>query len=376
MLAYLDNAATTRMCEPAIAALLTGANSFGNPSSLHSLGAASAGVLDNARAVIANMLHVDKNEVFFTSGGTEANNLALLGGAAAMRRRGKKIVTTAIEHASLLEPVRELGRHGFETVFLPPDETGTVDIRAFEDAIDENTVLVSCMSMNNETGAILPVEKIKRVIANKRSPALFHCDATQSFCKYDFSPERIDADLMTVSAHKIHGPKGVGALYIKRKVKILPRVFGGGQENGLRVGTEPLALINSFAAAAGCSTEFKKNAAIASECKQYIIDALSPLDDVFINSPEKSSDYILNFSVLGIRSETMLHFLEQLGVFVSSGSACSKGKQSHVLSACGMIGKRLDGAIRVSFSRLSDISDAKMLVDGVMRARASIIRTK
>ena len=272
--------------------------------------------------------------------------------------------------------MKQLEADGFEVVYLKPDESGTVPISAFLDAIDEKTILVSVMSVNNETGCFLPIDKIKKVIVRKNSPALFHCDATQSFMKYDINLKKCGIDLLTISAHKIHGPKGVGALYIKKGVRILPRTFGGEQEKGLRPGTEPLILINGFAAAVedfGVSTE---NAKKCAEIKQYIKEKLENYEDIIINSPENSSDYILNISVIGIRSETMLHFLEQREVFVSSGSACAKGKPSHVLSALGFSPKRIDSAIRISFSKFNDISQADRLIDGIISARDTLIKSK
>ena len=217
---------------------------------------------------------------------------------------------------------------------------------------------------------------IKKAIIKKKSPALFHCDATQSYLKYPINPNRSGIDLMTLSAHKIHGPKGVGALYVKKGVRILPRTFGGEQEKGLRPGTEPLILINGFAAAVkdfGNSTE---NAKKCAEIKQYIIEKLKNEEGILINSPENSSDYILSISILGIRSETMLHFLEQREVYVSSGSACAKGKPSHVLTALNFDKRRADSTIRISFSKFNTKDQADRLIDGIIAAKNSLIKSK
>ena len=374
--AYFDNSATTKLCDKAKEAIISACDAYGNPSSLHSLGTVSGEMLENARKTIADSIKALPEEIYFTSGGTESDNMAIVGAVKALRRRGNKIVTTAIEHSAIINTMKQLEADGFEVVYLKPDESGTVPISAFLDAIDEKTILVSVMSVNNETGCFLPIDKIKKVIVRKNSPALFHCDATQSFMKYDINLKKCGIDLLTISAHKIHGPKGVGALYIKKGVRILPRTFGGEQEKGLRPGTEPLILINGFAAAVedfGVSTE---NAKKCAEIKQYIKEKLENYEDIIINSPENSSDYILNISVIGIRSETMLHFLEQREVFVSSGSACAKGKPSHVLSALGFSPKRIDSAIRISFSKFNDISQADRLVDGIISARDTLIKSK
>lgn len=376
MRGYLDNAATTPMCKAAKEALLIAANSFGNPSSLHSLGLKSSTMLENARAVVANALAADKSEIYFTSGGTESDNLAILGAAKSQIRKGNRIVTTSIEHSAVIKAMNELGQNGFEVIFLEPDSTGSVPIAEFANAINKDTILVSCMSVNNETGAFLPIERIKRLIIQANSPALFHVDATQSFGKYPIKPEKIGADLMSVSAHKIHGPKGIGALYIRKGARILARNFGGSQEKGIRPGTESLILINSFAAAINEIGNLKTNANNAKSLKEILKNELSKFNDIIINSPQDSSDYILNFSVLGIRSEILLHFLEKRGVFVSSGSACSKGKPSHVLSTLKLPAKVIDSAIRVSFSRFTTQEDITMLLEGIAVARKNIIKVK
>ncbi len=374
--AYFDNSATTALCEEAKIAMSEMFENYGNPSSLHKMGIRSSKALEKARLVIANAIGASANEIYFTSGGTESNNMAIIGTVKALHRRGKKIVTTAFEHSSVEHTMKQLEKDGFEVVYLSPDESGTIPIRAFLDAIDENTILVSCMSINNETGARLPVDMIKKAIIRKNSPAYFHCDLTQSFLKYPVNVKKLDADLISFSAHKIHGPKGVGALYIKKGTRILPRTFGGEQENALRPGTEPTILISGFGAAVESFGSVQENAQKVKEIKNYIIEKLQGFDDIIINSPENSSDYILSLSVLGIRSETMLHFLEEKGVFVSSGSACAKGKPSHVLTALGFNKNRADSTIRISFSKFNTISQADMLINAVLQARDSLIKSK
>ena len=374
--AYFDNSATTMLCDEAKAAIKEACDMYGNPSSLHKMGILSSRMLENARKTVAESIGADVSEIYFTSGGTESDNMAIVGAVKALHRRGKKIVTTAFEHSAVIHTMKQLETYGFEVVYLKPDESGTVPIRAFLDAIDEQTILVSCMSVNNETGAVLPVELIKKAIIKKKSPALFHCDATQSYLKYPINPNRSGIDLMTLSAHKIHGPKGVGALYIKKGVRILPRTFGGEQEKGLRPGTEPLILINGFAAAVKVFGNSAENAKKCAEIKQYIIEKLKNESDILINSPKNSSDYILSISVLGIRSETMLHFLEQDDIYVSSGSACAKGKPSHVLTALGFDKKRADSTIRISFSKFNTQEQADRLIDGIITAKNSLIKSK
>lgn len=374
--AYFDNSATTSLCEEAKIAMNKSFENYGNPSSLHKMGIRSSELLEKSRDAIAKAIGAAANEIYFTSGGTESNNMAIVGAAKALCRRGKKIVTTAFEHSSVIATMKQLEADGFSVVYLNPDESGTVPISAFLDAIDENTILVSCMAINNETGAYLPIDKIKKAIIRKNSSAYFHCDLTQSFLKYPISVKKLDADLISFSAHKIHGPKGVGALYIKKGVRILPRTFGGEQEKSLRPGTEPTILISGFKAAVENFGDAEENAKKVKEIKNYIIENLQEFDDIVINSPKNSSDYILSLAVMGIRSETMLHFLEERGVFVSSGSACAKGKPSHVLTAMKYDKRRADSTIRISFSKFNTISQADMLINGILLARDSLIKSK
>ncbi len=374
--AYFDNSATTALCEKAKTAITKACEMYGNPSSLHKMGIRSSKMLENARKTIALSIGAAPGEMYFTSGGTESDNMAIVGAVKALHRRGKKIVTTAFEHSAVMHTMKQLEADGFEVVYLKPDKSGTISARAFLDAIDEQTILVSCMSVNNETGALLPIDMIKKAIQRKNSPAYFHCDATQSYLKTPINPQKFGIDLMTISAHKIHGPKGVGALYIRKGVRVLPRTFGGEQEKGLRPGTEPLILINGFAAAVEDFGNSSENAQKCAEIKQYIKEKLEKENDILINSPEKSSDYILSLAVLGIRSETMLHFLEQREVYVSSGSACAKGKPSHVLTALGFDKRRADSTIRISFSKFNTFSQADKLIDGIIEAKNSLIKSK
>ena len=362
---YLDNSATTRVSEAAAqkATKLMREN-FGNPSSLHSFGFEAEKELISARQLVAEAIGAKENEIFFTSGGTEANNLALMGAVEAMKRRGNKIVTTAIEHHSVLDTAKQLESMGFEVEFVYPKDKNGFDIKDFESAIDDKTILVSVMMTNNETGLMLPVSKIPAIIKRKASPALFHIDAVQGFGKENINVSSLKSDLMSLSAHKIHGPKGVGALYIRKGVRILPRTFGGKQENKIRPGTEALPLIGALGVAVS-EINVQKNREKIHELNTYLRQKLTAFDDIIINSPDDASPYILNFSAMGIRSETMLHHLSGFGVYVSSGSACSKGGKSHVLSALKLNDDLADSAIRVSFSKESTKEDVDTLLEAL-----------
>ena len=366
---YLDNAATTPVLPAAAqkaAQLMT--EQFGNPSSLHQRGFLARQAVELARAQVAEKLSAKPEELIFTSGGTEANNLAIFGAAHALRRRGNKIVTTQIEHESVLAPMRELERQGFEVVYLQPDRAGNLSNEQLEAAIDEKTILVSVMLANNETGAILPVRQAARHIKRNKLFALLHVDAVQAFGKLDCAPQKLGADLMTVSAHKVHGPKGIGALYIRKGVHLSPRVFGGGQENGLRSGTESTPLIAAFGEAAKALPKPSEVLPKMEALNLLLREKLSGLPGVFINSPELGEDYlptVLNFSAGSVRAETMLHFLSERGVYVSSGSACGKAKPSHVLTAMELPPERIASSLRASFSRFTTEEDILALAEGV-----------
>lgn len=363
---YLDNSATTPVLrEAAEAASRLMLDCFGNPSSLHTRGFLAKKELDAARAVIAARLGAQPEEIVFTSGGTEANNLALFGAASARKRLGQKVVTTAVEHDSVLRVMAGLEGQGFAVEYLRPGPDGRVSEEALAQAIDGETILVSVMLANNETGALQPVEAAARAIRRKKAPALLHTDCVQAFCKLDFTPRRLGADLCTVSGHKVHGPKGVGALYIRKGVRILPQLLGGGQERGLRSGTESLPLIGAFAKAVEHAPKPGEAWEHAAALNRRLRQALGGVPQAAVNSPEEALPYILNFSVLGVRAETLLHFLAQRGVYVSSGSACGKAKPSHVLAAMGLPEERVGSALRASFSRFSTDEDVDALAEGV-----------
>lgn len=373
---YLDNSATTRVSEAAAnKALVLMRENFGNPSSLHSFGFSAEKELDFARSTIAQAINAKESEIYFTSGGTEANNLAIMGAVEARKRMGKKIVTTAIEHSSVLDSFKHLENLGFEVEFVYPKDEQGFDLADFEKAIDEKTILVSVMLVNNETGLMPPVSKIPALIKRKGAPAAFHIDAVQGFGKENVNVAALRCDLLSISAHKIHGPKGVGALFVKKGTRILPRTFGGKQENSIRPGTEALPLIGAFAVAAS-EIKVLENSEKIKTLNQYLRQKLAEMDDIIINSPEDASPYILNFSALGIRSETMLHHLSSQGVYVSSGSACSKGGKSHVLAALHLSPERADSAIRVSFSKESTKEDVDALLEALSLGLNTLQRVK
>lgn len=374
---YLDNSATTRICSESVEKITYIINNvYGNPSSLHSKGLEAERELTVARKSIAAQLSAQPSEVYFTSGGTEANNLAVFGAANARKRLGNKIVTTAVEHSSVYESCLNLQKNGFDVVFLQPDINGKITEQQLADSIDEDTVLVSVMAVNNETGAMFPVECIRRIIKRKNAPALFHCDAVQAFGKISVKPNKIGADLLTVSSHKIHGPKGTGALFVKNGTHIRPLIYGGEQEKKLRPGTEALPLICGFGTAAECIGDLSKNMQTVTALRDYAVERLSQLDGVVINSPADALPYILNISVVGLKSETMLHFLASKDIYVSSGSACARGKKSHVLSAMDLPQNRIDSALRISFSKYSTKEEIDSLAEAVKQGIDVLARAR
>lgn len=372
---YLDNAATTRPCEGAVsAAFYTMLENYGNPSSLHRFGVEAEKAMTETRKAIASTLVAAPETVYFTSGATEGNNLAILGAAESYGKRRRKIVTTTIEHPSVSEPIKLLEQRGFEVVRIAPNRSGEIPFDDISAAVDENTCLVSCMLVNNETGYILPIKRAFMTIKRNFPECVTHCDAVQGFLKIPFKAAELYADVITISAHKIHGVKGVGGIVVKRGIRLSPQIIGGGQEKGLRSGTESVPLIASFGAAGRAlqptAAEAFENAA---KLCAYLRAELSKLPFVTINSnDENHSPFILNFSVEGIKSETMLHFLESRGVFVSSGSACSKGSKSSVLKEFGVPEKLIDSAIRASFSRETTWGDLDLLVSGIAAGKQNL----
>lgn len=377
MPAYLDNAATTKPCEEAVRACTAAmTENYGNPSSLHKIGLNAELAVTDARKSIAAALVCQPECITFTSGATEANNTLILGAAENYGKRKKKIVVSAVEHPSVEETMKLLEKNGFEVVRIKPQRDGSVDADEFVAAVDYNTFLVSCMYVNNETGAIMPVKRIFTGVKKKCPECITHCDAVQAFMKIPIKTADLNADLITVSGHKVHAPKGVGAMYIRKGIRIAPRMIGGGQEKGLRSGTESVPLISAFGAAVRTQLPTIGTAnSNAEELCGRLRKKLSALDYITINSnAEEQCPFILNFSVNGIRSEIMLHFLESRNIYVSSGSACSKGGHSSVLTAMGIPDKTADSAIRVSFSRMSSCGEIEALVTAIQEGYLSLAK--
>ena len=374
---YLDNSSTTKPCEEAIREMNSAlACDFGNPSSLHYLGFNTQMRVDKTRKAVAEMIGVTDSEIYFTSGGTEGNNTAVLGVAYARKKRGNRIVTTAVEHPSVSEPVKRLEDEGFEVIRIKPQRDGTISEESIFCAVNDKTVLVSIMLVNNETGAVMPVSAARRAIEAVGAPALLHCDTVQAFGKIAVNAKSLGADIITASAHKIHGPKGVGFIYIKKGVTLKPLLLGGGQEKGMRSGTEPVPAIAGFYGALNSLGDINKNYRDVKKIRDLAIRELKDIDCIKINSPDNALPFVLNISVVGYRSETILHFLENKGIFVSSGSACAKGKGSYVLNEMGLPRERVDSAIRISFSRFNTAEDVKCLVSALKEATASLRKVK
>ena len=377
MNAYFDNSATTAPCCEAVNAVSDAmTRCWGNPSSLHRVGNLANELLENSRNDIANRLSCAPDEIFFTSGGTESNNLAVMGAAYQMRRMGRRIVSTSVEHSSVDDTLNKLEAEGFEVIKLKVDNYGRINEKELYAAVNSNTILITMMLVNNEVGTIMPVQAAKRAAMMARSPALIHCDAVQAFGKMPLKPAVLGVDLMTVSSHKIHGPKGVGALYIRKGVKIKPRTFGGEQEKKIRPGTEAMPAIAGFAAAARALPDPARELEHITMLRDYMVAKLGEIPDVIINSPPDALPYVTNISVLGIKSEPMLNFLSERGIFVSSGSACSKGKKSHVLVQMGLDRKRLDSPLRISFSRYTTIQEIDALILGIAEGKKMIRAAK
>lgn len=355
MEAYLDNSATTR-CYKEVADLVYKMmlEDYGNPSSMHQKGVEAENYVKEAKEHIAKTLKVNEKEILFTSGGTESNNLALIGGAMANRRVGNRVITTAIEHPAVSAPMQFLKEQGFDLVVLPVDGQGVVKVDALKEALTPDTILVSTMYVNNEIGAVEPVEEIGKLVHENCPKALYHVDAIQAFGKYRIFPKKAGIDLLSVSGHKIHGPKGVGFLYIQEKARIIPQILGGGQQNGMRSGTDNVPGIAGLGLAAKMSYEnFEEKIAHMYELKKQLVEGLEKLDGVIVNGMPvmEGAPHIVSASFLGVRSEVLLHTLEDRGIYVSAGSACSTHKRagSPTLTALGMKKAQMETTVRFSF---------------------------
>ena len=356
MEAYFDNSATTR-CYPEVAEIVvkTMTEDFGNPSAMHLKGVEAEKYVREAAQTLAKILKVNEKEIIFTSGGTESNNLALFGGADANKRSGNHIITTSVEHAAVGQPAERLEQMGYEVTIVPVDHRGVVQLEALEKALRPDTILVSTMYVNNEVGAVMPVEEIAKLVHEKSPKALYHVDAIQAFGKYRIYPKKAGIDMLSVSSHKIHGPKGVGFLYINEKARIQPQILGGGQQAGMRSGTDNVPGIAGLGVAAKMIyTDFDEKIEHMYQLKERLAEGFLKLPDVRLNGMEirEGAPQILSASFLGVRSEVLLHTLEEKGIYVSAGSACSshKRKAAGTLSAMGMEAAQRESTLRFSFS--------------------------
>lgn len=355
MEAYLDNSATTRCSERAknlMVQVLT--EDYGNPSSLHNMGKDAEDYIKEAKTKIAKTLKADEKEIVFTSGGTESNNMALIGCAMANQRAGKHIITTSIEHASVHAPLEFLEEQGYEITYLSVDKDGRISLDELADAVREDTILVSLMMVNNEIGAVEPIEEAAKVIKAKNPKTLLHVDAIQAYGKYRIYPKKMGIDLLSVSGHKIHAPKGTGFLYIRDKVKIKPIIYGGGQQKGMRSGTENVPGVAALGeAAAEIYEDFDEKIARMYALKERFIKGVAEIEGATVNGKtgQESAPHVISVSIDGVRSEVMLHSLEEAGIYVSAGSACSSNKPavSRTLKSIGLPNKLLESTIRISF---------------------------
>ena len=369
MEAYFDNSATTR-CYPEVAEIVvkTMTEDFGNPSAMHLKGVEAEKYVREAAQTLAKILKVNEKEIIFTSGGTESNNLALFGGADANKRSGNHIITTSVEHAAVGQPAERLEQMGYEVTIVPVDHRGVVQLEALEKALRPDTILVSTMYVNNEVGAVMPVEEIAKLVHEKSPKALYHVDAIQAFGKYRIYPKKAGIDMLSVSSHKIHGPKGVGFLYINEKARIQPQILGGGQQAGMRSGTDNVPGIAGLGVAAKMVyTDFDEKIEHMYQLKERLAEGFLKLPDVRLNGMEirEGAPQILSASFLGVRSEVLLHTLEEKGIYVSAGSACSSHKRKAVgtLSAMGMEAAQRESTLRFSFSEENTFEEVDYVLE-------------
>ena len=362
---YLDNSATTKPCREAVEAMnLAMTENWGNPSALYGFGIDTAHMLRDARHKVAAALGAEPDRVFFTSGGTEADNWAIFSTAKRFGKKNKHIITTAIEHHAILNCMKELESQGFEVTYLQPDETGTVTLAALREALRPDTILVSIMMVNNEVGSVMPIAQMAKLTKRICPNAIFHTDAVQGFLKIPFAAKTLGADLISISSHKVHGPKGCGALYISPRLKSFPAMLlGGGQEANFRSGTEGTPAIFSFAAAAeaGAAT-LKTDIAREKELLSSLVEKISALDGICINGCHEAP-HILSLSIPGVPTQNTINILQDHGICVSAGSACAKGHRSHVLEAMNLRPEVMDGSFRVSICRNTTQEELDTLVD-------------
>lgn len=374
MNAYFDNSATTKPCPEAVHAMTEAlTDCWGNPSSLHSLGIEAHRRVEAARRSVAKALGAEAERVFFTSGGTEADNWAVFSTAQRLGKRGKHIITTRIEHHAVLHPMKELEARGFELSYLDPEADGTVTLDALRAALRPDTILVSVMMVNNEVGSLMPIQSMAKLTHRLAPNAIFHTDAVQGFLKVPFRASTLEADLISVSSHKVHGPKGAGALYIRRGLSLPPYLHGGGQESGLRSGTEAVPNILGFGAACEAALPtLREDLARENALKEALRARLAAVEGVVLNGAQ-TAPHIVSFAIPGVRSQGIINCLQDRGVCVSAGSACAKGRRSHVLEAMGLAPAVIDGSVRASLSRFTTEEAIDTLVDAV---REAVVRLK
>ena len=366
---YLDNSATTRPCPEAVEAMTKAlTQDWGNPSALYSFGIDAAYALRTARNQVAAALGAEPDRVFFTSGGTEADNWAVFGTAKRMGKRGRHIITTAMEHHAILNCMKELESQGFEVTYLQPDHQGRISPESLKAALRKDTILVSIMMVNNETGAVMPISQMAKLTHRICPDAIFHTDAVQGFLKVPFQAKTLGADLISVSSHKVHGPKGAGALYLSPRLKSFPPLlYGGGQENGYRSGTEATPAIFGFAAAcAAVSKTFQADIRQEKELLDALVAQLKGLDGVVINGAH-DAPHILSLSIPGVPTQNSINILQDAGICVSAGSACAKGHRSHVLTAMGITPEIIDGSFRISLCRNTTAEELQALYQAIQR---------
>jgi len=366
---YLDNSATTKPCPQAVEAMTKAlTEDWANPSALYSFGIDAAHALRDARTALAKAMGAEPDRVFFTSGGTEADNWAIFGTARRMGKRGKHIITTAIEHHAVLNCMADLEAKGFEVTYLQPDALGNISLASLKEAIRKDTILVSIMMVNNEAGSVMPIDKMAKLTHRMAPDAIFHTDAVQGFLKIPFTAKTLGADLISVSSHKIHGPKGAGALYISPRLKSFPALMlGGGQESGYRSGTEGTPAIFGFAAAAAAgAATFKEDISREKSLLGGLVEKLSVLPGVVINGAHEAP-HILSLSVPGVPTQNSINILQDAGICVSAGSACAKGHRSHVMEAMKVSPEVIDGSFRVSISRDTTQEELDTLVTVIQR---------
>ena len=362
---YLDNSATTKPCKEAVAAMTKAlTEDWANPSALYGFGIDAAHILRDARGAVAKALGAEPDRVFFTSGGTEADNWAIYGTVKRMGKRGKHIVTTAIEHHAVLNCMKDLQLQGFDVTYLEPDSLGNISLEDLKAALRKDTILVSIMMVNNEVGSVMPIEKMAKLTHKLCPDAIFHTDAVQGFLKIPFAAKNLGADLISISSHKGHGPKGAGALYISPRLKSFPALLlGGGQEGGMRSGTEGTPAIFGFAAACNALwPTFRGDVQREKELLNALVEKLSKLDAVKINGAH-DAPHILSLSIPGVPTQNSINILQDASICVSAGSACAKGHRSHTLEAMRIRPEIMDGAFRVSLCRDTTAEELDILVD-------------